>query len=185
MASGEPYVLCGDFNAWPGSPAHQLTQDGYPSDSSMAALEQIKKVPLPDDDTVSAAAWWLLLKAQLCLQKSEALVKLWWKGFQHTSSSLKSAYASVLVSSALFYAREITLDLCRCCCLCVKGEEPLTTRTSQARRLDYIWLSAKIGLQGVLRPCLSGEQLLQLPSRLPTAAVPSDHLSLKADLILL
>jgi mRNA deadenylase 3'-5' endonuclease subunit Ccr4 len=48
--------------------------------------------------------------------------------------------------------------------------------------LDYIWFSARLGVRGVLQPCLLEPQLQA--SRLPTAVVPSDHLSLKAELCL-
>jgi hypothetical protein len=48
------------------------------------------------------------LHAVPSLQKN-SLVKLWWKGFQHTSSSLKSAYATVLVSGVLYFLLFIIL----------------------------------------------------------------------------
>lgn len=50
MAGGAeaPHVICGDFNAWPGSPAHQLTQEGYLNDQSMAELQKIQAVELAD-----------------------------------------------------------------------------------------------------------------------------------------
>ena len=50
MAGGvqNPHVICGDFNSPPSSPAHQLTQEGYLNDDTMAKLQALDNVPLED-----------------------------------------------------------------------------------------------------------------------------------------
>lgn len=141
MAGGAdaPHVICGDFNAWPGSPPIQLTQEGYLNDQSMAHLQQVHAVEFADG-------------------RKAPLVNLWWKGFQHTSSSLKSAYATVL------------------------GEDPKSSKFPHdggVRAVDYIWVACpRLALLGVLRT--APEAVLR--GGIPSRTFPSDHLSTRATL---
>lgn len=135
-----PHVICGDFNSPPGTPAHQLTQEGYLNDSSMTALQAL-------DDTVQQEGQ---------QGKSSSLVNLWWKGFQHTSTSLKSVYNIIT------------------------GSEPMSScfpHDSVVRAVDYQWYSSTavvpLGVLQSVDPSL-------IAAGIPNAIFPSDHLSTKA-----
>ncbi|CAE1156954.1 unnamed protein product [Acanthosepion pharaonis] len=71
-----PHVICGDFNSFPQAPGYQLASEGYLSDSMIHFLQSSKTMEMPDGT-------------------KSALIDHLWQGFQHTSSSLKSAYAVV------------------------------------------------------------------------------------------
>ncbi|XP_023932184.1 glucose-repressible alcohol dehydrogenase transcriptional effector isoform X1 [Lingula anatina] len=103
-----PHIVCGDFNSFPDSCAYQLLQDGYLSDNSINQLQEVTNVELSDNSKA-------------------ALVNLLWKGFQHTSPHLKSAYATV------------------------QNKEP--TRTTFKNCYDYIWgsFNDQLTLLGVIK----------------------------------
>eukprot|EP00918_Siedleckia_nematoides_P076656 GHVU01167545.1.p1 GENE.GHVU01167545.1~~GHVU01167545.1.p1 ORF type:complete len:810 (-),score=137.39 GHVU01167545.1:645-3074(-) len=138
---GNAYILAGDFNSWPGSPPYQLLKEGYLNDSSMSILQKLQAVDLADG------------------QKA-ALVNLWWKGFQHTSTCMKSAYATVL------------------------GQDPRTSHhwhDRSLRAVDQIWFTSDcVDVHGVLRT--TDPALLRSPPIIPNTVFPSDHLSLKVQL---
>lgn len=136
------HIICGDFNSWAGSPVYQLTKEGYLDDESMTALQGCKNVFMPDGT-------------------KSPLVNLWWRGFQHTSNNLSSAYNTVL------------------------GREPLSTRyanTGLCRPVDLIWHGGMaLGCAGVLDAVPEVEKRLKSPG-VPNETFPSDHLSVKAQL---
>uniref|UniRef100_A0A2R5L6P8 Putative secretory protein n=1 Tax=Ornithodoros turicata TaxID=34597 RepID=A0A2R5L6P8_9ACAR len=69
-------ILAGQLHLQAGSAAHQLLRDGYLDDDMIEDLQRRKDVPLPG-------------------KENAALINLLWKAFQHTSSSLRSCYATV------------------------------------------------------------------------------------------
>lgn len=75
--SDKPFILCGDFNSTPDTPVYQVTRDGYPSDSSLSHLQELKTIKSPQGEELS-------------------MVNLWWDGFKHTANSLNSAYFTCL-----------------------------------------------------------------------------------------
>ena len=42
------FIICGDFNSWPGSPVYQLTKEGYLSDQSVSELQGVNNVRMED-----------------------------------------------------------------------------------------------------------------------------------------
>uniref|UniRef100_A0A0B7AGS2 Endonuclease/exonuclease/phosphatase domain-containing protein n=1 Tax=Arion vulgaris TaxID=1028688 RepID=A0A0B7AGS2_9EUPU len=88
---------------------------------------------------------------------SRSLINYIWRAFQHTSSNLKSTY-------------ELTLG----------KEPPITSFTKTTHKtLDYIFHSAaSIDTVGVLETL--DLQVVDATGGLPSASIPSDHLSLKA-----
>ena len=50
MAGGvlQPHLICGDFNSPPLTSAYHVVTEGYLDDRSMAALQTLTKVMLPD-----------------------------------------------------------------------------------------------------------------------------------------
>jgi len=44
----KPHVICGDFNAWPGSAPYQLMSDGHLSDTSFTDLQAILTIDSGD-----------------------------------------------------------------------------------------------------------------------------------------
>lgn len=133
-----PHVICGDFNSSPKSPGYQLASEGYLADAMIQLLQSSKTMEMPDGS-------------------KSALVDHLWEGFQHTSSSLKSAYAVV------------------------QGTEPaLTTMTKNTHEcLDYVFYSStSLEAVGVLQ--VPGKQNVLDCKFIPNRIFPSDHLSLKA-----
>lgn len=133
----QPHIVCGDFNSTPDSPVYQLTHEGYLNDSSMAKLQQLPEVKLDD--------------GRVC-----PMVNLWWRGFQHTSTDLKSAY------------------------LTVTGKEPMTSKFPHdgvVRQVDYIWYSSgSLDVLGVAETAPATD----IEQGIPNAIYPSDHVSTKA-----
>ncbi|XP_029649667.1 mucin-17 [Octopus sinensis] len=137
-SDSNPHVICGDFNSSPKSPGYQLASEGYLADAMIQLLQSSKTMEMPDGS-------------------KSALVDHLWEGFQHTSSSLKSAYAVV------------------------QGNEPaLTTMTLHTREcLDYVFYSStSLEAVGVLQ--VPGKQSVLDCKFIPNRIFPSDHLSLKA-----
>lgn len=132
-----PHVICGDFNSPPGSPAHQLTIEGYLNDDTMSKLQALDHVSHSNG-------------------KTSSLVNLWWKGFQHTSTSLKSTYYTIT------------------------GSDPLSScfpHDNVVRAVDYQWYSSSaIVPLGVLQTADAS----LISAGIPNAIFPSDHLSTKA-----
>jgi len=76
----KPHIICGDFNAWPGSAPYQLMQDGHLTDTSLTALQAIGAVRQADGQMAP-------------------LVNYWSNGFQYSPAShMISAYHKVLGS---------------------------------------------------------------------------------------
>ena len=50
MADGpnNAHIICGDFNAWQGNPVYQVAKEGYLNDESMAQLQAMANVAMPD-----------------------------------------------------------------------------------------------------------------------------------------
>ena len=50
LASGldKAHIICGDFNAWPGSSPYQLVADGHLSDTSFTDLQAILTIDSGD-----------------------------------------------------------------------------------------------------------------------------------------
>lgn len=88
------------------------------------------------------------------------LINMWWKGFQHTAPNIKSAYHEVL------------------------DVEPHTTRyphNGSVKQVDFVWYSGNtMEAAGVLQTVAQD----QIAAGIPNAFFPSDHISLKADLVL-
>jgi len=134
------HVIAGDFNSWAGTPTYQLAMEGYLNDASMASLQSMANVEFPNGSKAS-------------------LVNLWWRGFQHTSNCMTSAYAEVM------------------------GREPVSTsypNSGSRKAVDLIWFGGT---------SLSVSRVLDVPPEsattnpgLPSPVFPSDHLSIKADL---
>ncbi|KAK7107933.1 uncharacterized protein [Littorina saxatilis] len=131
------HIICGDFNAEWSSPIYQLVLDGYLSDSSIATLQGVQRLELNDG--------------------AKSLVNHLWRAFQHTSSNLKSAYATV-----------------------TKSEPEVTTFSPNLKgSVDYVFYSAgSLAPTGVLKTI--DRAVIDTTSGLPTRDFPSDHLSVKA-----
>ncbi|XP_064595309.1 fibrous sheath CABYR-binding protein-like [Liolophura sinensis] len=134
-----PHIICGDFNSAPDTPGYQLARDGYLSDEMIQKLQSSEDMEMPDGS-------------------KSALVNHLWRGFQHTSSTLKSAYSTV------------------------QGAEPNCTALVNPifrRCLDYIFYSSNsLDTVGVLK--VASEEDITANTALPSEIFPSDHLSLKA-----
>ncbi|XP_014781402.1 mucin-17 [Octopus bimaculoides] len=137
-SDSNPHVICGDFNSSPKSPGYQLASEGYLADAMIQLLQSSKTMEMPDGS-------------------KSALVDHLWEGFQHTSSSLKSAYAVVQ-----------------------SNEPALTTMTLHTREcLDYVFYSStSLEAVGVLQ--VPSKQNVLDCKFIPNRIFPSDHLSLKA-----
>ncbi|KAK0040079.1 DNA ligase 1-like isoform X3 [Biomphalaria pfeifferi] len=134
-----PHIICGDFNSPYNSPAYQLVQDGYLIDNNIKKLQAIKALELTDNTV------------------SKAIVNHMWGAFQHTSSSLQSAYYTIM------------------------QKEPLCTTYTKScfGTLDYIFFSSlSLHVIGVLETL--DDKVVRRLGGLPSSSVPSDHLSLKA-----
>ncbi|WAR08712.1 CCR4-like protein [Mya arenaria] len=136
-----PHIICGDFNSPPLSPGYLVARDGYPSgDETINRLMQIEGLEMPDG-------------------KKASLVNSLWPAFQHTSSSLKSAYLEAQGSEP-----EIT-SYNRVMCECV----------------DYIFYSsASLDNVGVLQ--VAPRASIVATGGTPNKWFPSDHVSIKATL---
>ena len=42
------FLICGDFNSWPGTTVYQLTKEGYLSDQSVSELQGVNNVRMAD-----------------------------------------------------------------------------------------------------------------------------------------
>ncbi|XP_055888209.1 uncharacterized protein LOC106076991 isoform X1 [Biomphalaria glabrata] len=134
-----PHIICGDFNSMYNSPAYQLVKDGYLIDNNIKKLQAIQALELTDNTV------------------SKAIVNHMWGAFQHTSSSLQSAYYTIM------------------------QREPLCTTYTKSSygTLDYIFFSSlSLHVIGVLETL--DDKVVRRLGGLPSSSVPSDHLSLKA-----
>ncbi|KAL4233560.1 hypothetical protein ACF0H5_008240 [Mactra antiquata] len=134
-----PHIICGDFNSPPMSPGYLVARDGYPSgDETINILMQIENLQLPEG-------------------KKASLVNSLWPAFQHTSSSLRSAYSE---------AQGVEPDVSsfnRVMCHCV----------------DYIFYSSmSLDNVGVLQ--LASKEKITETGGIPNCYFPSDHVSIKA-----
>ncbi|KAL3881673.1 hypothetical protein ACJMK2_028083 [Sinanodonta woodiana] len=140
MAVGEanPHIICGDFNSEPSSSAYQLLKEGYIGDEAIQTLQNIDGIVLPDGSR-------------------QALVNKLWQAFQHTSSSLKSAY------------------------LIAQGEEPKISSYNKVMCacVDYIFYSSS-SLDNVGVYKLANPEKIRETGGTPNQFFPSDHMSLKA-----
>ncbi|KAK3592339.1 hypothetical protein CHS0354_021673 [Potamilus streckersoni] len=140
MAVGEanPHIICGDFNSEPSSSGYQLLKEGYIGDEAIQTLQNIDGIILPDGSR-------------------QALVNKLWQAFQHTSSSLKSAY------------------------LIAQGEEPKISSYNKVMCacVDYIFYSSS-SLDNVGVYKLADPEKIRETGGTPNQFFPSDHVSLKA-----
>lgn len=134
-----PHIICGDFNSTPNSPGYLVARDGYPSgEETFTKLQQVIGLLLPEGQT-------------------DALVNRLWPAFQHTSSSLKSAYYEAI------------------------GSEPAISSFNGVMNatVDYIFYSSSsLDNVGVLET--APKHRVMETGGTPNIYFPSDHLSLKA-----
>ncbi|XP_041354854.1 muscle M-line assembly protein unc-89-like [Gigantopelta aegis] len=132
------HIICGDFNLGSSTPGYQLACDGYLSDASLATLQAIENLDIAG--------------------VSKSLVNHVWRAFQHTSSTLKSAYSTVQ-----------------------KHEPRLTTFTKFYHdAVDYVFHNSSLETLGVLETV--NAEVIDATGGLPSKSFPSDHVSLKAEL---
>lgn len=91
---------------------YQVTRDGYPSDSSLSHLQELKTIKSPEGEVGETRSCLVLtfnrcnLLEKILIQtvdrvKELSMVNLWWDGFKHTANSLNSAYFTCLVRNML------------------------------------------------------------------------------------
>ncbi|GFN85747.1 glucose-repressible alcohol dehydrogenase transcriptional effector [Plakobranchus ocellatus] len=126
----------------------------FNSNPTSAGYQLAKDGYLSDDHIRSLQAVEALTNSD---SSSRSLIHHMWRAFQHTSSNLKSAY-------------EVAMG----------KEPPVTTFTSnQHKCLDYVFFSsASLDPVGVLETL--DTVVVDKTGGLPSAGIPSDHLSLKA-----
>ncbi|XP_074663057.1 uncharacterized protein LOC141915434 isoform X2 [Tubulanus polymorphus] len=127
-----PHMIVGDFNSVPTSAAYQLLRDGYLSSEMIEQLQKLEGITLANGE-------------------KKSLVNLMWKGFQHMSPNMASAY------------------------FVCEGSEPEITHAHKrfSGCLDYIFYGS--GLE-----TLRVSKLPLVPLLIPTTYYPSDHILLKA-----
>ncbi|XP_022293286.2 uncharacterized protein LOC111103940 [Crassostrea virginica] len=133
-----PHILCGDFNSEVTSPGYQLCKEGYLSDSCIQQLQSLENLQFPDGTKSS-------------------LINTVWRAFQHTSSSMKSAYNMA------------------------QGREPKITsyHNSMKAAVDYVFFSSNcLDNVGVLG--LPSDEAIAQTGGIPNEVFPSDHVSIKA-----
>ncbi|KAH3739787.1 nucleolar protein dao-5-like isoform X2 [Dreissena polymorpha] len=141
QSSGDafPHIICGDFNSPPLSAGYLVARDGYPSgDETINRLMAIEGLELPDG-------------------KKASLVNSLWPAFQHTSSSLKSAYMEA------------------------QGSEPEITSYNRGmcECVDYIFYSST-SLDNVGVYSVAARERIMSTGGTPDQHFPSDHVSIKA-----
>ncbi|XP_064627808.1 nucleolar protein dao-5-like isoform X2 [Lineus longissimus] len=135
MAGGlqNAHILCGDFNCEATWAPFQLARDGYLANEMIEQLQAMECIELPDG-------------------QKKSLVNLFWKGFQHTSPNLLSAYSTVQDHEPTMTSIDPTWSGC----------------------IDFILLSQSLAPMGVLQT--------NCQEMIPNRMYPSDHLSLKSSL---
>ncbi|XP_062578492.1 uncharacterized protein LOC134240412 [Saccostrea cucullata] len=133
-----PHIICGDFNSEVTSPGYQLCTEGYLSDACIQQLQSLENLQFQDGSKSS-------------------LINTLWRAFQHTSSSMKSAYKAA------------------------QGREPRLTSFQKLMRaaVDYIFFSSNcLDNVGVLE--VAPEEAITQTGGIPDQIFPSDHVSIKA-----
>ncbi|XP_062610899.1 uncharacterized protein LOC134272714 [Saccostrea cucullata] len=129
-----PHIICGDFNSEVTSPGYQLCTERYLSDACIQQLQSLENLQFQDGSKSS-------------------LINTLWRAFQHTSSSMKSAYKAA------------------------QGREPHLTTFRKA--VDYVFFSSNcLDNVGVLE--VAPEEAITQTGGIPDQMFPSDHVSIKA-----